>query len=88
MAQIRSNIFTSYDLTDEEQLSGTVLTVSQKQVLQNMLSDVAEAQLYLEIDVAKPHEYIQQNAYKQGQIELLSYLLEASNSAADTLNSK
>lgn len=67
-----------YELTDQELEEGTLLTITQKQVIQNQLAVCAEEQLALEMDVDAPNRYFQQHAFKKGQIELLQYLLAMS----------
>ena len=80
------NSFTVYDLTDKDALQGTVLTTLQRQVIQNMLAANAEEKLRLEYDPEKQLDFVQQEAYKRGQIDLLSYILDASTIAVDELN--
>lgn len=81
MADLIANSFTTYQLTDEEMIVGSILTIAQKQVLQNMLSVSAEEKIVLEYDVKCPETFIQQEAYKRGQIELLQYILDQSDAA-------
>lgn len=87
MSTIRPNTFTSYDLTLEEELSGSILTLQQTQVLQNMLSSIAEEKLALEFDPMKPEVFSQAEAYKRGQLDLILYILENSEAANKELNS-
>lgn len=72
------NQFSSFELTESEQLAGTILTYEQKLVLQNQLAMISAEKLAL---VANPHsyaEFIQQEAYKAGQIAVLQYILDSS----------
>jgi hypothetical protein len=85
MATIIPNEFTSYDLDESEQLEGSVLTTTQKQVLQNQLSICAAELLALEYDTAEPQSYIQQEAYKRGQIEQIRFILASSDAAQEAL---
>ena len=54
--------------------------------MQNRLAVVAEEKIGLEFDTAKPEEFIQQEAYKRGQVELYQYLLDESDSSIAILN--
>lgn len=77
--QTINNIFTSYSLTDKEKLQGTILNTDQKAVIQNMLSLVAQQKLGLKFSATQ--EFIQEEAYLSGQMDLLSNLLESSDAA-------
>ena len=79
-------MFTSYELTEKEELTGSILTELQKCVLQNELSRTAMEKNLLTFDTEKPAEFSQNEAYLRGKIDLLSYLLENSTIANDTLN--
>lgn len=86
MSTLIPNSFSSYDLTDKETLTGSVLTNLQKQVLQNLQAVCAEEKLRLEFDVNNTLLFAQQESYKRAQIDLISYLLDASSSAELALN--
>ena len=83
MATIQINSFTSWELTKEELLSGTILTVLQKQVLQNRLNEAAETKLNLVYDTLDPIKFAQNEAYLKGKIEFIRYLLDASEAAEE-----
>lgn len=83
MTNIVANSFTTYQLTDEEMLVGSVLTIQQREVLQNLLSVNAEEMLTLDYDVDKPLSFVQQQGYKRGWIDCLKYILDASQSAIE-----
>jgi hypothetical protein len=85
MATLIPNEFTSYQLNEQEQLEGALLTTTQKQVLQNQLSICAAELLSLEFDTTNPQIYIQQEAYKRGQIEQLRFLLASSDASQEVL---
>lgn len=86
MAILITNSFSSYNLTDAEVLQGAILTLLQKQVLQNILAVCAEEKLAIDFDVKDPLGFAQQEAYKRGQIELLNYIISSSDTAEATLN--
>jgi len=80
------NTFKLYALSSKETLLGSVLTELQTQVLHNLRTVVAEEKLYLEYDIANPTEFIQQEAYKRGQLDLISHILDLSKAAQEELN--
>lgn len=83
MAKLIPNDFSTYELTDDEALQGSIFTATQLQVLQNKLAEIAKEKLNLEFDTAHPQEFIQQEAYKKGEFELLSYLIDTSRVSAE-----
>ncbi len=85
MAILIDNEFSSYELSDAEALQGAVLTVTQKQVIQNDISSYASEKLALELDMTNPHLFIQQEAKLAGQIQALSYRLTCSQTAEEEL---
>ena len=86
MAVLKTNSFSTYTLTDEEFLQGSLLTLAQKAVIQNYRAELAEEKLLLGIDVDNPSRSIQGEAYLGGQIAACSYLLELSKAAKESLN--
>ena len=78
MSQIRVNSFTSYDLTSAEEQAGSILNHNQKLVLQNKLAFLAETKIRLKFDPSHVQEFLQQEAELQGQIGILTWLLETS----------
>ena len=85
MSTIIPNTFTSYELSEKEELQGSILTGLQIQVLQNALSATAEEKLALEFDPEHPQLFIQQEAYKKGQIELYTFLIDKSLTSAEEM---
>jgi hypothetical protein len=85
MATVIPNEFTSYNLNDQEQLEGALLTTVQKQVLQNQLSICASEMMALEYDTTNPASFAQQEAYKRGQIECLRFILASSDASQEAL---
>lgn len=86
MARIQINAFTSYDLEEGEAISGQVLNLSQKIVIQNRLSTVAHNLLNLKFDATENITSIQQQAYWIGQKDMLQQLLDDSQEAEQFLN--
>lgn len=82
MAQLSlDSSFQRWELTDREYILGSVLTTSQKQVIQNQLVQLAEEKINLEQDPLNPLKHIQKEAYLRGQIDALKYLLTLSSSS-------
>lgn len=77
--------FSRYTFTEDEALQAEVLTVLQKQRLQNLMSEAAETQIALVVDPNNINEFLQQQAYNSAKIELIKYLLEASEVAENEL---
>ena len=83
MATLLPNVFSSYELSDEEQIQGSIYTITQRQVLQNELAIAAETKLALKYDTSKPMEYVQEEAHFAGKVEILRYLLDMSEQATE-----
>ena len=81
-----NNPFQAWVLSPEEQLQGQVLTNLQKQVIQNERTALANKRIALQFDPEHPLKFQQEDAELQGQIGILSYLLEMSLSAEKILN--
>lgn len=86
MAHLIENSFAKFSLTDQEELQGSVFTITQLQYLQNQLSNVAEEKLALSYDVSEPLKFAQEEAYKRGQVDMLQYLIANSEASAELLN--
>jgi len=84
MAHLNTNTFSSYALTEEEVLAGSVYTIAQLQVLQNILADIAEEKMALEIDPANFNSYLQREADLAGRLKILQYLIETSEAIVAT----
>ena len=78
MARLIPNAFSSWELTENEEHQGSMFTITQLQVLQNTLSNIANEKIMLIFDTSKPEAFIQDNAYKDGQIEILTWLIDTS----------
>lgn len=88
MATLKNNTFSSYELNEEEQLQGDLLTMTQKQVIQNDISTYAEQKMALEYDAENPHLFVQQEAKLAGQMQALNYRLDCSNAAEQSIHDK
>jgi len=78
MANLTLNVFASWELSYEESRNGSIFTIDQTYVLQNQLAKCAEEKLSISFDPKDPMLFMQQEAYKRGQIDLLGWLLELS----------
>ena len=67
--------FTKVKLSDEEQLDGFRLGTLSLSVLQNLRADVAAEKLRLEFNPLNPNDFIQQEAYKRGQLDIITYII-------------
>lgn len=81
-----TNPFQAWVLSPEEYLHAQVLTSLQKQYLQNERAVLANKRIALRYDPEHPQKFLQADAELQGQIGILSYLLEMSHSAETMLN--
>ena len=78
---MQPNSFTSYDLTEREVLEGSVLSITQKQLIQNDLAATAEQILNLVYDPTSPLEFVQQDANFKGYMQALRAILARSDEA-------
>jgi hypothetical protein len=81
MATLVSNTFTSYQLTDEEKVNGSMLTITQQQIIQTHIASIAEEKLALEFNVNDHLAFIQREAGLTGQMAALRWLLDVSEAA-------
>lgn len=86
MSIMRVTSFTSYDLTPAEQLSGSILSTMQVQVIQNLICGIAESKLVLTLDTSNPNSFIQREAELQGQLGILKHLLATSEESIKQSN--
>jgi len=84
--ELKPNQFTSYTLSPNDELQGSILTDLQRKVIQNLLADIAMEKLFLDYDPEHPLHFTQKEAHAKGQIEILTYILNNSVVANNTLN--
>lgn len=77
-----------YSLTSDEKIQGCVLSFLQLQILNNEKASVAEQLLSLAVDDSLPLgcSFIKNHAYLNGQLALLTNLIERSQAAERALN--
>ena len=85
MAYLIPNSTSSWELSDEEVMQGSMFTETQMHVLQNHLASLVEEKLALEVDPNNYAAYLQQEAYKRGQIETMQYLMSNSDAIKEEL---
>lgn len=83
MATLQTTSLTRYELTDEEAISGHILTTYNKYAIQNCIADLSEEKLALKFDVNNQLEFIQREAHLAGKIEVLKALLDISDSVSN-----
>lgn len=88
MAVLIPNQFSTYQLNDEEALQGSILTITQKQVMQNHLAGIAAEKNAAAYDVDNELKTIQDEAYNRGQMDLCTYFLDQSDAAAVALQAQ
>ncbi len=88
MAVLIPNQFSTYQLNDEEAVQGSILTITQRQVMQNHLAGIAAEKNAAAYDTDNELKSIQDEAYNRGQIDLCMYFLDQSEAAIETLTAK
>jgi len=86
MSEMIPNTFTSYNLSEQEELQGSIFTSLQLQVLQNALASVAEEKINLEYDPKHPEVFLQKEAGLQGQLATYNYLIDKSLASVEEIN--
>lgn len=88
MATLIPGTFGEYQLSDTERLQGSVLTVSQKIVLQNELAMVANNRVNLDFDALNPTKFAQDEAFLKGQMSIIRVMLLRSDEAEISLKTQ
>ena len=79
MAQLQLNTFTSFVLTEDEEKQGSMFTIDQKRVLQNLLVTYAEAGRAIDYSPDKILEFVQQDYFNKGAVAVLKHLISTSD---------
>lgn len=85
MASQIINEFTQFELTTEEQLAGSVLSIVQTQALQNIRAEYSVAKLNLLYTPEDRDSYIQAEAELTGWIKCITYLLDSSRASQEVI---
>lgn len=78
MKQSDQSLFAMWELTESEQLSGSILTPEQIALIQNDIAVAAHAQVALQFDPLNPGKFAQQQADLAGQIVALRRVIDRS----------
>lgn len=85
MARLSETSLVSWELTEKEQLEGSVLNVYQRYLIQTDLASICEQILGLTYDVTKPLEHLAQHAELTGQKIVLQSILDRDVTAKEFL---
>lgn len=78
MAAILPTSLTKYSLSEAEYKAGSMFTLAQHQVIQNLIAEASEEKVALKYDPNNPVLFAQREAELQGKIGILKFLLENS----------
>ena len=85
MAEQLPNRFSSFALTAEEELRGSVYSTEQKWVLQNKLAETAMIKTALTYDPEHPLLFAQEEAGHAAELLFIEYLLDTSDAAEQAI---
>lgn len=85
MATLKSGTFGEYELSRNETLGGSVLSLPQKMVLQNELAMIANNRINLDFDPQNPTKFAQDEAFLKGQMSIIRVMLLRSDEAEVSL---
>ena len=72
-------------MNEDEYKAGCLLTIPQREVLQNELSELAERKLALTLDPNAPLLFTQDEAYIRGQMDSIRFILARDTTAKENL---
>ena len=85
MAHLINNSFSTYELTNQEELEGSILSITQKQVIQNQIAMFAERKIAIRYDPSDPVVFAQEEAECKGAIDALKWLVAISTTAEEAM---
>lgn len=86
MATLLPSVFSRWKFqNDEEELRACVLSESNVQFMQNEMCIQAQLHMNIKFDPNNPMEFVQQEAELKGKIQILQWLLDASEAAVTAL---
>jgi len=88
MATLKPNSFTSYELTEDEELQASILTTLQLQLMNNHLAVSAEEKINLDFTPKDVEGFLQKEAALNATIKILTYIIELSESSLNTVINK
>ena len=81
MAELIPNLFTSWSMTDQEKLNGSILGELQTMCIQNEIVMYSSQKLKLELNPESGTSQFLEDAYLRGKIDALQDLLEESTAS-------
>lgn len=81
MSTLTLNSFSQFQQSEQEYLVGTTFNTEQKQFIQTQIAKLAEQRLAIVPDPLNYVVFIQQEAHLKGQMDILKYLLDCSESS-------
>jgi hypothetical protein len=88
MSKIQINQFTQYTQSVDEQLYGSCYSTEQLQFIQNQIATASYELLALVPEPNNYPAYIQQQAYKRGQLDAYQYLIDCHEASQQALLTK
>ena len=82
--EYKINQFTEFALSDDEIISGSLLSSEQKALLQNDLADLAMRRANIKHDLNNPGPSLLEDAALVGQINFIQYLFTRNDSAFES----
>ncbi len=82
-----SSKFISWELAPAEQTQGCILSTQNKDVIRNLIRDIAEEKLSMDFNPAEPQRFMQREAELKGQLGILQHLLSLSELAEKEITS-
>ena len=76
MAHIEPTSLTRLVLNEQESVAGHTFNSLNLAVLQNLIADSSETKINLEYDPTNPVKFAQDEAFIQGQLKILRYLIQ------------
>lgn len=77
--------FTFTQLSERNKIEGSILSLTQEQVVQNERATIAEQLIGMQFDATNPMEFGLSQAFLQGQLATFKWLLDASKAAQTAL---
>lgn len=87
MSTITPNMFQTYTHTEQEALSCSIFTQTNLEYLHNLRTAIAAQKLNVTYDPAKPMEFVQEEAFLKGQLDILTYIIDSSAEGTNNLHS-
>lgn len=83
---VNISLFTQFNLSEQEELQGGLLTITQKQLIQNDRANTVQQIMNLVLDPANPQDFVQQDAYLKAQLATFTFMLDRSEDCEKRFN--